>query len=338
MVTKVLGAHRIEYGRGDPTSSEAEREALPESYVMKNGQLMGSPLSFPILCAINFVAYKTALRRYIKAKGEMVAPPSKASAVAAYWKAQAEAGMATSSHGPVVPRTTTWCTSDWDKASKPRILETTVAAIGFTLSPGKNYIAQRFLTMNSEGWRPLKGGRFEKVGYLNTGLVYAGPNGSMRPPLRMAHSEMPWAGKFGEALSGSTNKRRTLGMTFVHIPAGVHWTYLPEKSKVDWVYHVRQVSNLVARGTSNHWLIISGMSWWRGLTRPWRLASISTFWWALQESGMLAPPRSWSTLPALLQPERGRRRITCTASSSSSCVWWSAPSALVRRRAEASVA
>lgn len=70
---------------------------------MKNGQLMGSPLSFPILCAINFVPYKTALRRYIKAKGEMVAPPSKASTVAAYWKAQAEAGMATSSHGPVVP-------------------------------------------------------------------------------------------------------------------------------------------------------------------------------------------------------------------------------------------
>lgn len=98
-----------------------------------------------------------------------------------------------------------------------------MAAIGFTLSPGKNYIAKRFLTMNSEGWRPLnKGGRFEKVGYLNTGLVYAGPNGSMRPPLRMAHSEMPWAGKFGEALSGSINKRRTLGMTFVHIPAAVH--------------------------------------------------------------------------------------------------------------------
>ena len=95
-----------------------------------------------------------------------------------------------------------------------------MAPIGFTLSPGKNYIAQRFLTMNSEGWRPLKGGRFEKVGYLNTGLVYAGPNGSMRPPLRMAHSEMPWAGKFGEALSGSINKRRTLGMTFVHIPGG----------------------------------------------------------------------------------------------------------------------
>lgn len=70
IATKVLGAHRIEYGRGDPTSSEAEREALPESYVMKNGQLMGSPLSFPILCAINFVAYKTALRRYIKAKGD----------------------------------------------------------------------------------------------------------------------------------------------------------------------------------------------------------------------------------------------------------------------------
>ena len=91
--------------------------------------------------------------------------------------------------------------------------------------------------MNSEGWRPLKGGRFEKVGYLNTGLVYAGPNGSMRPPLRMAHSEMPWAGKFGEALSGSINKRRTLGMTFVHIPAG-GCTELICPSRARWIGYI----------------------------------------------------------------------------------------------------
>ena len=86
-----------------------------------------------------------------------------------------------------------------------------VAAIGFTLSPGKNYIASKFLTVNSEAWRPLNNCRFEKICYLNTGLVYSGPNGSMRPPLRLSHAEMPWTGKFDEALKGCINKHRTLG-------------------------------------------------------------------------------------------------------------------------------
>ena len=79
------------------------------------------------------------------------------------------------------------------------------------MSPGKNYIASKFLTVNSEAWWPLTNGRFEKIGYLNTGLVYSGPNGSMRPPLRLSHAEMPWTGKFDEALKGCINKHRTLG-------------------------------------------------------------------------------------------------------------------------------
>ncbi len=69
LATKVLGAHIIEYGRDDPSLSEEEREKLPASFLMQNGQLMGSPLSFPILCAINYVAYRTALKRYVEAKG-----------------------------------------------------------------------------------------------------------------------------------------------------------------------------------------------------------------------------------------------------------------------------
>lgn len=85
-----------------------------------------------------------------------------------------------------------------------------VAAIGFTLSPGKNYVSPAFLTVNSEGWKPLPNGCFEKVGYLNTGLIYAGPDGSMRPPLRSAHAQMPWTGKFEEALNGALNSKRTM--------------------------------------------------------------------------------------------------------------------------------
>lgn len=80
-----------------------------------------------------------------------------------------------------------------------------VAMIGFTLSPGKNYISSAFLTVNSEGWKPLPNGRFEKVGYLNTGLVYTAPDGSM------AHATMPWTGKFQECFNGAQSPKRTIG-------------------------------------------------------------------------------------------------------------------------------
>ena len=39
-----------------------------------------------------------------------------------------------------------------------------IDAIGFTLSAGKNYVSDKFLTVNSEGWKPLSSGRFQKVG------------------------------------------------------------------------------------------------------------------------------------------------------------------------------
>ena len=63
------GAHVISYGKEDESLSEEERARLPSSFTMKNGQLMGSPLSFPILCAINFVAYRSALKQYVRDMG-----------------------------------------------------------------------------------------------------------------------------------------------------------------------------------------------------------------------------------------------------------------------------
>ena len=137
-------------------------------------------LSFPILCAINFVAYKTALRRYVVSKG-------------GDWNKIGRMPLPVRVNGDdiVFKVNMDFYENFWKPA---------VAAIGFTLSPGKNYIASKFLTVNSEAWRPLNNGRFEKIGYLNTGLVYSGPNGSMRPPLRLSHAEMPWTGKFDEAL------------------------------------------------------------------------------------------------------------------------------------------
>ena len=43
----MLGAHRVEYGKDDESLPKEERDQLPEGYVMRNGQLMGSPLMLP---------------------------------------------------------------------------------------------------------------------------------------------------------------------------------------------------------------------------------------------------------------------------------------------------
>ena len=149
IATKVLGAHVIDYGRDDPSLPEEEREKPPASFTMQNGQLMGSPLSFPVLCAINYVAYRTALKRYVQSKG-------------GDWSKAEKLSMPVRVNGDDIlfKCNTEFYEGYW----KP-----TITAIGFTLSAGKNYVSESFLTVNSEGWRPLKNGRFEKVGYLNTG-------------------------------------------------------------------------------------------------------------------------------------------------------------------------
>ena len=143
IATKVLGAHLVRYDR-DSSNGDPSSEDLPESFVMKNGQLMGSPLSFPVLCAINYVAYCTALKRFIIAKG-------------GDWSRVSKMPLPVRVNGDdILFKANREFYNDYWKPS--------VEAIGFTLSPGKNYISGSFLTVNSEGWRPLKNGRFEKLG------------------------------------------------------------------------------------------------------------------------------------------------------------------------------
>ena len=140
--------------------------------------------------------------------------------------------------------------------------------------------------MNSEGWRPFKGGRFEKVGYLNTGLVYAGPNGSMRPPLRMAHSEMPWTGKFDETLSGSINKHGTLGRLlhyygnvvrahtrgalnlFARVEQGGLGISCPPGIEPGWTWYQQSLAHQLSHQAPVPPVPPRPPFVWRGLTRP----------------------------------------------------------------------
>lgn len=127
MGDRYQGAHVISYGKEDESLSEEERARLPSSFTMKNGQLMGSPLSFPILCAINFVAYRSALKQYVRdmggdwSKAEMLEMPVRVNGDDILFKCN-DAFY----HGYWKP---------------------SVAAIGFTLSPGKNYVSPAFLTV-----------------------------------------------------------------------------------------------------------------------------------------------------------------------------------------------
>lgn len=90
-------------------------------------QLMGSPLSFPILRAINYVAYRSALKKYIKDLG-------------GDWTKAEKLEMRVNGDDILFKCNKHFYNDYW----KP-----SVAMIGFTLSPGKNYISSSFLTVNN---------------------------------------------------------------------------------------------------------------------------------------------------------------------------------------------
>ena len=62
----VLGAHLVSY----PEEVQDGKADL-SPFVTQTGQLMGSPLSFPILCSINVASYRAALAEYVGRDVEM---------------------------------------------------------------------------------------------------------------------------------------------------------------------------------------------------------------------------------------------------------------------------
>jgi hypothetical protein len=198
---RVLGNHWIEYPE--------DLEGAPEAFLQRNGQLMGSPLSFPILCAINLCAYAAAFQEYTKRKVPL-------------------------DQLPVLVNGDDICF----RANKDfyQVWKKWISRCGFTLSQGKNYIAPNFVTVNSEGWlydpsrqcssksvadrRPV----FRKVGFLNTGLLYQGksvereldsfadlkPRAELVIGTRAEVKMKPTADIWNACIQGSNDPRRTL--------------------------------------------------------------------------------------------------------------------------------
>jgi len=109
----------------------------------ETGQLMGSTLSFPILCCVNLVCYWRTLESYL---GHRVALRDLPVLV---------------NGDDILFKTNPVFYEAWKK---------NISEAGFELSLGKNYVHPRFCMINSEGFL-WSNDRVRPVGYLNVGLL-----------------------------------------------------------------------------------------------------------------------------------------------------------------------
>lgn len=112
IIQDVILSHEIHY----PPKFEIEK------FDQTNGQLMGSPLSFPFLCLANLIAYKLSLEDYTYKKSRFKDLPCLINGDDILFRTNPE-------HYEI-----------WKEH---------VANVGFSLSVGKNYIHEKILTINS---------------------------------------------------------------------------------------------------------------------------------------------------------------------------------------------
>jgi len=115
--------------------------------MQKTGQLMGSTLSFPILCIVNLVCYWIALEKFLKRSVGLTELPVLVNGDDILFRSSDEFY---------------------------EVWKGSVSKVGFTLSLGKNYVHKSILTVNSQFYRHavVEGvDVFTKIGYLNAGLL-----------------------------------------------------------------------------------------------------------------------------------------------------------------------
>jgi len=175
---KVLGCHRVSYP--ERIRPDEGNDGL-EPFDMLNGQLMGSVLSFPVLCAVNLAAYWCALEEHTGRRFRRDQLPVLVNGDDILFKADFSFYE-------------TW--KKW------------IARAGFTLSVGKNYISPNFITVNSESWIHRGGSDFRKLPFLNTGLLLQEAEGPARVPLRKETAERPLIPKLQWILDNANNPAR----------------------------------------------------------------------------------------------------------------------------------
>jgi hypothetical protein len=117
-----------------------------ESCLQCNGQLMGSILSFPILCLINMICYWMSVEEDLCFNPDYQFHPKELAALV--------------NGDDILFKTNDGLYEIWKKNIKNA---------GFTLSLGKNYVHRKYLTVNSRLF--YDGEHLREVDYLNVGLL-----------------------------------------------------------------------------------------------------------------------------------------------------------------------
>jgi hypothetical protein len=177
VTSAVLGCHEISY----PDSCKKKCKDL-DTVLQTNGQLMGCPLSFPVLCAINLLAYWSAMEEYTGLTIFLVDLPCLVNG------------------DDILFRSNDEFYSIWKKW---------INHAGFTLSVGKNYISKNFLTVNSESWlfNPTNN-KFRKIDFLNCGLLLEKSRGPVVSSMRQATIDEPFISKMDKVINTACNPER----------------------------------------------------------------------------------------------------------------------------------
>jgi len=150
-----------------------------------SGQLMGSTLSFPILCVLNVVCYWIAFERYFGEEFLLELLPVLINGDDILFRADDEFYA---------------------------LWQSVIVEVGFELSLGKNYIHPTLLTINSQMYRfNPKDGLLTKLGFMNTGLLTGQSKITGRETARAA----PLWDYFNETIAGCLDPERTK-KRFVH--------------------------------------------------------------------------------------------------------------------------
>jgi hypothetical protein len=159
----------------------------PEVTKQTNGQLMGSNLSFPILCVVNLIGYWMTVEEYTGLRIEPQDLPVLVNGDDILFRTPK-------------PRPE-------DPASFYELWKSNITKLGFELSVGKNYVHDKVFTVNSECWHFKQGqaGRpvFRRTRHLDVGILTKND-----PNQRLENRIMPLADRLNQVLQGAWNKQR----------------------------------------------------------------------------------------------------------------------------------
>jgi hypothetical protein len=176
LLRQVMYSVCLNYPRSKEMTEEQAAQLDPVQ--MTNGQLMGSPLSFPILCAINLVGYWLALEEYTGRSWKLDQLPVLVNGDDILFKAN-------------------------DQFYE--VWQRWVSRSGFTLSVGKNYIHPRVFSVNSQFYRVV-GDSFEPVVAFDPGMVTGLVSKTGRTETRV----LPWTSRWNRACASSASPEWTM--------------------------------------------------------------------------------------------------------------------------------